>query len=200
MLFDHLVSAAAADYVPELYDSAPAFVPMKALSGAQMLDAQVKTSAFLEGLTKNDAEIINEAEKAHAEEAFKALITGSPDIHERLLKLEVPQAVQNAISMVSSYQWHFVEQAKELRSMAVAKIVTETEHPDARIRLRALELLGKVTEVALFTDRVEVKRTQMTEEELDAQLLQRMARVEKYMGKVDVVENNASAEGSGDEE
>ena len=188
MLFDHLVSAAAADYLPELYDSAPAFLPMKALSGAQMLDAQVQTSAFLEGLGANDEEIIDAAEAAHAQDAFKALITADPNIHEKLLHLQVPREVKNAIAMVSSYQWHFVEQAKELRSMAVAKIVVETEHPDARIRLRALELLGKVTEVALFTDRVEVKRTQLTDEELNEQVLQRMARIEKNMGQVEIVE------------
>ena len=94
-------------------------------------------------------------------------------------------------------QWHFVEQAKELRSMAVAKIVVETEHPDARIRLRALELLGKVTEVALFTDRVEVKRTQLTDEELNEQVLQRMARVEKYMGQVEIAERAVPVENEG---
>ena len=197
MLFDHLVNAAAADYVPELYDSAPAFVPMKALSGAQMLDAQVKTSAFLEELSAGDEESISEAEKAHAQDAFKAMITADPNIHEKLLTLQVPREVQNAIAMVSSYQWHFVEQAKELRSMAVAKIVVETEHPDARIRLRALELLGKVTEVALFTDRVEVKRTQLTDEELNEQVLQRMARVEKYMGQVEIAERAAPVENEG---
>jgi rubrerythrin len=85
--------------------------------------------------------------------------------------------------MVTAYQWKFVEQAQELRSMSVAKIVKETEHPDARIRLKALELLGKVTEVALFTDRVEVKKAEMSDEDLETQIKKKL---EKYMGVADV--------------
>jgi len=89
------------------------------------------------------------------------------------------------VAMVSGYQWEFVKQANELRSMSVAKIVKETEHPDARIRLKALELLGKVTEVALFTDRVEVKSAEVSDEELEKRIREKLSR---YMGKVDVVE------------
>jgi len=87
--------------------------------------------------------------------------------------------------MVTAYQWKFVEQANELRSMAVTKIAKETEHPDARIRLKALELLGKVTEVALFTERVEVKREELSDEELEKRI---KAKLERYMGVVDVVD------------
>ena len=87
--------------------------------------------------------------------------------------------------MVSGYQWEFVKQANELRSMSVAKIVKETEHPDARIRLKALELLGKVTEVALFTERVEVNKKEMSDEELEKRIREKLSR---YMGKVDVIE------------
>ena len=69
--------------------------------------------------------------------------------------------------------------------MSVAKIVKETEHPDARIRLKALELLGKVTEVALFTERVEVNQKEISNEELEKRIREKLS---KYMGKVDVVE------------
>jgi hypothetical protein len=87
--------------------------------------------------------------------------------------------------MVTAYQWKFVEQAENLRSMAVSKIVKEIEHPDARIRLKALEMLGKVTEVALFTDRIAVKSEEVTDEELDARIKEKLGR---YMGAVDVVD------------
>jgi hypothetical protein len=87
--------------------------------------------------------------------------------------------------MVTAYQWKFVEQAESLRSMSVSKIVKETDHPDARIRLKALELLGKVTEVALFTDRVAIKNEEVTDEELDARIKEKLGR---YMGAVDIVD------------
>ena len=42
--------------------------------------------------------------------------------------------------MLALYDWDFVEQAKELRGFVVAKILEETSHPDARIRLRGNRL------------------------------------------------------------
>jgi len=87
--------------------------------------------------------------------------------------------------MVTAYQWKFIEQAENLRSMAVTHIVKEVSHPDARIRLKALEMLGKVTEVALFTDRVSVKSEDVTDEELDARIKEKLG---KYMGAVDIVD------------
>jgi hypothetical protein len=38
----------------------------------------------------------------------------------------------------------------------VAKLLEETSSPDARYRLRSLELLGKVSAVDLFTTKVEI--------------------------------------------
>jgi hypothetical protein len=67
----------------------------------------------------------------------------------------------------------------------VAKIVKETDHPDAKVRLKALELLGKVTEVALFTDRVTIKNEEISDEELDARIKEKLGR---YMGVVDIVD------------
>jgi hypothetical protein len=80
--------------------------------------------------------------------------------------------------MMTAYEWQFVEEAQRLRSMAVAKIVEETDHPDARIRLKALELLGKVTEVGLFTERIEVKKTELSDTELDAKIKEKLLQIQ----------------------
>jgi hypothetical protein len=85
--------------------------------------------------------------------------------------------------MLSAYDWEFVEQAKNLRGMAVAKILEETNHPDARIRLKALDMLGRVTEVALFTERIEVKKTDLSDTEIDKKIKEKL---NKFMGVVDV--------------
>jgi hypothetical protein len=37
-------------------------------------------------------------------------------------------------------------------------------------------LLGKVTEVGLFTEKIEVKKTDMTEEEIDQRLKEKLAK------------------------
>ena len=185
MILDHLVSAAAADFAPETLPDGDLFVPVKDLSVKETIDAQVNTADWLKEITDDDDEVLDRAQEQRVGEAFGALITQNPQAKDKFLELELPEEVKSAVSMVTAYQWKFVEQAQELRSMSVAKIVKETDHPDARIRLKALELLGKVTEVALFTDRVEVKKTELSDAELEAQIKKKL---EKYMGVIEVTE------------
>jgi hypothetical protein len=185
LFLEHLVTAHAADFVPDiLSDNAP-FTPAESLTPAQTLSAQHKTSQWLKDFEDEDEEILSEAQQEKITDAFNALTTQDPRAKERLLQLDLPEEIKSAVGMVTAYQWKFVEQAESLRSMSVAKIVKETDHPDARIRLKALELLGKVTEVALFTDRVAIKNEDVTDEELDARIKEKLGR---YMGAVDVVD------------
>jgi hypothetical protein len=67
--------------------------------------------------------------------------------------------------------------------MAVAKILEETNHPDARVRLKALDMLGRITEVALFTERVEIKKADMSDTEIDKKIKEKL---NKFMGVVDI--------------
>ena len=185
MFLEHLVSASAADYTPEINTGAEHFTPTESLTPAQTLSAQHKTSQWLKDFEDEDDEILSEAQQEKVADAFNALTTSDPRAKQKLMQLDLPEEIKAAVGMVTAYQWKFVEQAEELRSMAVANIVKEVHHPDARIRLKALELLGKVTEVALFTDRVAIKNEEVTDEELDARIKEKLGR---YMGAVDVVD------------
>lgn len=185
MFLQHLVSAAEADFIPEMISGDAAFTPLDPLTPAETLNAQIKTSAWLKTLTEEDDEVLSQAQQEKTTEAFNALTTSNPNAKQKLLQLDLPEEIKSAVGMVTAYQWKFIEQAEQLRSMSVAKIVKETDHPDARIRLKALEMLGKVTEVALFTDRVQIKTDEISDEELDAKIKEKLSR---YMGAVDVVE------------
>jgi hypothetical protein len=156
--------------------------PLTQVSPAQVLDAQVSTADWL---AEMGAPTADDAAASAAQKTFATLIQAAPPAAQRqaLLTLNTPAAVRHLTGMLTAYDWAFVEQAKELRGYAVAQILEETKNPDARIRLRALEMLGKVTEVALFTDRVEVKRTNVTDNELDAKIKEKLSR---FMGVVDV--------------
>ena len=85
-------------------------------------------------------------------------------------------AVRHLVGMLTAYDWEFVNQAKSLRGYAVAKILEEVENPSANIRLKALGLLGKITEVGLFTEKIEVKKTDLTEDEIDKKLKEKLAK------------------------
>jgi hypothetical protein len=185
LFLEHLVSASAADFVPDILSESSPFTPAESLTTAQTLSAQHKTSQWLSQFQDEDDEILSEAQQEKVVDAFNALTTSDPRAKQKLMQLDLPEEIKAAVGMVTAYQWKFVEQAEELRSMAVANIVKEVQHPDARIRLKALELLGKVTEVALFTDRVSVKNEDVSDEELDARIKEKLG---KYMGAVDVVD------------
>jgi len=185
MFLEHLVTASAADYTPDVLPDAAPFDPLDSQNATQTFSAQIKTSQWLESFADEDEEILGEAQEKKIVDAFNAMTTRDPRTKEKLLQLDLPEEIKSAVGMVTAYQWKFVEQAEELRSMAVSHIVKEIQHPDARIRLKALEMLGKVTEVALFTDRIAVKNEDVTDEELDARIKEKLG---KYMGVVDVVD------------
>jgi hypothetical protein len=185
LFLEHLVTASAADFVPDILpDNAP-FIELNNTTPAQTLNAQKKTSDWLSQFADDDEVTLTEAQQDKTVDAFNALTTRDPNAKQKLLELDLPEEIKTAVGMVTAYQWKFIEQAENLRSMAVTHIVKEVSHPDARIRLKALEMLGKVTEVALFTDRIAVKSEDVTDEELDARIKEKLGR---YMGAVDVVD------------
>lgn len=184
-MLEHLVTAQEADFIPDLIQGQASFTPLDPLTPAETLNAQIKTSAWLKTLAEEDDEILDEAKQEKVADTFNALTTSNPNAKQKLLELDLPEEIKSAVGMVTAYQWRFIEQAEQLRSMSVAKIVKETDHPDARIRLKALEMLGKVTEVALFTDRVAIKTDEISDEELDAKIKEKLSR---YMGAVDIVD------------
>lgn len=182
-MLEHLVAADPKQFVPEIHtEEPPTLTPAAQVGVRDMLGAKIETTKFLEGLgLPPDSEVEKEAGRASAREAFVAMAGAVADEDKlvALASVDSPAAVKHLVSMLTAYDWNFVEQAAEIRGYTLSKIMLETKHPDARIRLKALEMLGKVTEVALFTDRVEVKQTGPSDEELEKQLREKL---ERFMG------------------
>jgi len=169
------------EYEPEVLDAPnEGFVATKKLQAAQMLDAQIKTADWLKELgAEDDEQVITQAQEQTAVQAFTALTTGAPDPKTAVANLQVPAAVRKTVAMLTAYDWKFVEQAQEIRGKAVHQLLDEMEHPDARIRLKAIELLGKVTEIGLFTERVSVKKEELNDQELDNRIREKLAQLSK---------------------
>lgn len=186
------------EFEPDVLDAPDdVFVPLKKVSAPNLLDAQVKTADWLKELgSEDDAAIEQTAQESAAREAFAAITTGAPDPKTALLKLQVPAAVRQTVSMLTAYDWEFVQQAKEIRGKAVAQLVEEMDHPDARIRLKAIELVGKVTEIGLFTERVSVKKEELADHELDERIRDKLAQLQKTVEaeSQEREERNADAE------
>lgn len=190
-MLDHLL-----DFNPEIDSGTPAPILAARASPGEALNAKINTTDWLKQMGAADAEtLVSETEKAHARTTFAALTTGAPlkDQHELVAKIETPAAVRHLVGMLTAYDWEFVEQAKHLRGYTVAKLLEECENPNANIRLKALGLLGKVTEVGLFTEKIEVKKTDLSDDEIDARIKEKLNR---FMGVVDVVDVSDTEETS----
>lgn len=188
-MFEHLTADNAAPFEPEITQHDPkGQKAVKVSAPEDIVNAQVSTTAWLQSVgVKDDEDVQESASASTARDAFNSMVTQQPDQAQRgkLTQLKVPAAVRHLTGMLSAYDWQFIEQAKELRGYAVAQILEETKHPDAKVRLKALDMLGKVTEVALFTERIEVTKSKMSDLELEAQIKN---KIDKFMGVVDAVE------------
>ena len=152
----------------------------------EVLSAQSATADWLLELgVTPDEEIEAELNVLSARKAFSSLTTVTSDEEQKLAltRVKTPAAVQHLVGMLTAYDWEFIEQAKSLRGYTVAKIVEETKNPNASIRLKALTLLGKVTEVGLFTEKIEIKKVEMSDTEIDQRIKDKLNR---FMSVVDV--------------
>ena len=168
-------------------------VPLTQATPDDIVAAQLNTADWLEKMgapTTDQAQAA--AATAAAQQAFSALTTQTPEEQRKaLMQLKTPPAVRHLTGMLTAYDWEFVEQAKELRGYAVSQILEETKHPDAKIRLKALDMLGRVTEVALFTDRVEVKKTDLSDAEIEAKIKE---KINRFMQVTDVIDITTAEE------
>ena len=183
-MLDHLVH-----YTPEVtYPEPPA--SLRKVGADALLQARVKTADWLEELgVTPDEDLKLDLEQDAARQAFSALAlnpeTNSPAQHAAIAALKTPESVRHLTGMLSAYDWEFVEQAKEIRGFVVSKLVEDSNHPNPNVRIKALGLLGRVTEIGLFTEKIEVKKTEMTDADLEARIKEKLNR---FMGVVDVVD------------
>ena len=81
-----------------------------------------------------------------------------------------PAALKMTADILNRFGHAVVQDSIQVRHMVTNKLIDETENPDPRIRLRALELLGKITDVGLFTERSEVTVTHQTTDDIREKL------------------------------
>lgn len=181
-MLEHLI---AMDFEPDVCELDDESAPVAKASPQEIVNAQSNTADWLSKFgNKPETEVITHLEQQDARQAFSALTTpvSAEEAKTKLLELQTPPAVRHLVGMLTAYDWEFVSQAKSLRGYAVAKILEEVENPSANIRLKALGLLGKITEVGLFTEKIEVKKTDLTEDEIERKLKEKLA---KFIGVED---------------
>jgi hypothetical protein len=181
-MLEHLVH-----FEPEV-TTRDGFVKLDAAAPDEILSAQVSTANLLAELgVEDDDEMVRDQQTTAARKAFGFLTTNADTTEQKtaLAQLKTPAAVRHITGMLAAYDWEFIQQAQEIRGYTVAKLFEETQNPNASIRLKALVALGKVTEIGLFTEKIELKKEHLTDTELDQRIKDKLS---KFMGVVDIQE------------
>ena len=88
-----------------------------------------------------------------------------------------PAALRHLDRLLTQFGTSAVGDASQIRAYVTNKLLEESDSPDPRIRLKALELLGKISEVGLFADRKEVTITHQTTEDLRDSLRAKLGKL-----------------------
>jgi hypothetical protein len=162
------------------------FIDLEDASSTELLAAQAGTAGFFASLGAAE-DVLTEDQRAIAHQAFAAVTNPEKTEAERkkaLMMMRAPAPVKHLAGMLTEYDWQFVEQAKEIRGYVVAQLLEHATHPDPKIRLKSLQMLGNVTEVGAFTERVEVTKRNASSDELEARLREKIERLSAALRSV----------------
>lgn len=106
--------------------------------------------------------------------AARDVATGSKRPTDILLSS--PGTVVHLKAILSEYDKAVVESSAQIRTYVTNKLIVESTNPDPRIRIKALEMLGKISDVGLFTEKTEITMRHRPTEELEQLLRERLMK------------------------
>lgn len=104
----------------------------------------------------------------------RSLFIGSANATDAALAS--PGTVVHLKSLLDEYDKTVVQSAAQLRVYVTNRLIEDSNNPDPRIRLKCYELLGKISDVGLFTEKSEVTLKHRPTEELQQLLRERLMK------------------------
>jgi hypothetical protein len=129
--------------------------------------------------TEEDLSVAEKTVYALAEDedkANKTLVSKSSPVKK-------PATYYAVNDILKEFSVKVVENATQIRLLVTNNLILETANEDPKIRIRALELLGKITDVGLFTEKSEVTINHRSNKELVESL---RSKIHKLMAPTDV--------------
>jgi hypothetical protein len=127
---------------------------------------------------KEDEDVAAKIAMAYADDPEKT----SKKVTSKRLSSLTPASLVLTGNILTEFGASVVESAISIRHLVTNKLIIETENPDPRVRIRALELLGKISDVGLFAEKSEVTVTHQSTDDLKAKLRRKL---EKLVNPVD---------------
>jgi hypothetical protein len=92
-------------------------------------------------------------------------------------ELNTPEVAARVGALLKAYDQQVVADAVQLRTLITNKLLLLSDCGDTKYELKALELLGKISDVGLFVEKSEVTVTHRTSEDLEAAIRDRVKRL-----------------------
>lgn len=101
----------------------------------------------------------------------------SKKITNKKLATVTPASLVLTNSILQEFGRSVVESATQIRHLVTNKLLLETDNADPRVRIRALELLGKISDVGLFAEKSEITVTHQSTDDLREKLRAKLTKL-----------------------
>jgi hypothetical protein len=128
-----------------------------------------------------DKDIATKLATAYAADPFEV----SKQVNHTRAATLTPATLIQTRAILDEFGHAVAHHAAEIRHLVTNKLLLESENKDPKIRLRALELLGKISDVGLFTDRTEVTITHQSTDDLRRKL---RVKFDRLLGRDNIVD------------
>jgi len=123
--------------------------------------------------SKEDKDVAAKLSLAYAKDPEKI----SKKVTAKKAATLTPASLLMTNSILQEFGQSVADSAVQIRHMVTNKLVLETDNPDPRVRIRALELLGKISDVGLFAEKSEVTITHQSTKDLKDKLRSKLAKL-----------------------
>lgn len=113
---------------------------------------------------------ISDKDKIEAQNVLCAIADPTIPAKNASQTLKNPASVASLYEILTEFDKKVVESAVQLRTYVTNRLIIESNNPDARIRIKALELLGRISDVGLFTERAELTVTHRATSDIESRL------------------------------
>jgi len=167
-------------------------MPVEALAPLEFSEGVIAACATIKLLQEEGLEVAPTLDDADIAARIVEEFAATEDQPKELpttktLSATPPAAILLTRNIIAEYSHAVVDRAVQIRHLVTNKLILESDNPDPKIRIRALELLGKISDVGLFTERSEVVVTHQSSSELEERLRSKL-RLLMDVDDADVVE------------
>jgi len=162
-----------------------------ALKYVDLLERAKAACNTAQSLTAYGAQFPPDADDKQIAAAMVGAYASDPEVASRAITSSkastfTPASMILTATILEEFKARIVTESVHIRNLVTNKLLLETEHADARIRLKACELLGKISDVGLFVDKSEITVTHQSTSDLRSRLKDKLSRL---IDPKDVVSN-----------